>query len=129
MAEDHENLPEEVRQGLSLFKQDAYYQAHEEFETAWRKTQPPEREFYRALLQISGGFYRLTQNRPTAAIKFFKHALNWLAYFPDTHLGFNIRLLKKDLNLIISTIEQGQDELPQIKQLLHPLDPQENWII
>lgn len=116
-----ENLPEDVQQGLSLFKLDEYYEAHEAFESAWRKTQDPSRELYRALLHLSGGFYRLSQNRPKAAVKFFEHALTWLKLFPDTHLGFNIALLKADLYIIIAAIEQGQIEEKNIKELLHPL--------
>lgn len=122
MLQDKENFPENVRQGLSLFNMEKYYEAHEAFETAWRMTQNPSREFYRALLHISGGFYRLTQNRPKAAVKFFEHALKWLMLFPDTHLGFKIALIKADLNTIIAAIEQGQIEVKYIKELLHPLD-------
>lgn len=122
MEQNKENLPEDVHQGLSLFKLDEYYEAHEAFESAWRKTDDSSREFYRALIHISGGFYRLTQNRPNAAVKFFEHALKWLMLFPDTHLGFDIALLKTDLNNIIGAIEQGQIEEKNIKRLLHPLD-------
>lgn len=129
MEQNKENLPEDVHQGLSLFNQDEYYEAHEAFESAWRKTQDPSREFYRALIHISGGFYRLTQNRPKAAVKFFEHALKWLMLFPDTHLGFNIALLKGDLNTIIAEIEQGQIKVKNIKELLHPLASQETRIL
>ena len=125
MEKNYERLPEAVREGISLFKLGQYYQAHESFETAWRNTEAPAREFYRALIQISGGFYRLSQNRPKAAKKFFNHALKWLAHFPDSHHGFNTALLKDDLNKIIQVINQGQVDLDKIKKLLHPLDPQE----
>ncbi len=123
MEENKENLPEGVRDGLVLFNQEHYYQAHESFEIAWRKTEPPAREFFRALIHISGGFYRLSQNRPMAAKKFFKHALKWLAPFPDKHLGFDTALLQDDLNTIITAIDQGEVDLTNIKSLLHPLDP------
>jgi hypothetical protein len=128
MEQNKEYLPEDVHQGLSLFNKDEYYEAHEAFETTWQKTQDPSREFFRALIHISGGFFRLTQNRPEAAIKFFEHALKWLMLFPDTHLGFNITLLITDLNIIIAAIEQGEIEAENIKRLLHPLDSKETRI-
>jgi predicted metal-dependent hydrolase len=125
MQETNKNYPDELQQGFALFNQEKYYEAHEAFETAWRKTKAPDREFYRALLQISGGFFRLGQNRPKAAIKFFCHALKWLSLFPDEHLGVDVSMLKKDLNVIIDTIDKGELELQKINELLHPLDPQE----
>lgn len=126
MQETNKNYPDELQQGFALFNQGKYYEAHEAFETAWRKTKAPDREFYRALLQISGGFFRLGQNRPKAAIKFFSHALKWLSLFTDEHLGIDVSMLKKDLNVIIDTIDKGELELQKIKELLHPLDPQES---
>jgi tetratricopeptide (TPR) repeat protein len=128
MERNKENLPVYVKQGLLLFYQDQYYEAHEAFETAWRKTQDPAREFFRALIHISGGFLRLTQNRPKAAVKFFEHALKWLMLLPDTQLGFNITLLIKDLNFINAAIKQGEIESENIKRLLHSLDSKETRI-
>lgn len=127
MQVNQENLPEEVQVGLDLFNQGHYYQAHESFETAWRKTETPAREFFRALIHISGGFYRLSQNRPTAAKKFFKHALKWLALFPNRYLGFNTALLQDDLTTIITALDKGQFDFSKIKKHLHPLDPNEIW--
>jgi len=113
---------EEVSRGLRLFSQEEYYEAHEAFETAWRSTQTPDRELYRALLQVSGGFFRLTQTRPKAARKFFMHALKWLALFPDQHHGFDVYQLKEDLHLIINSLDHGQVDHERIKQFLHTLD-------
>lgn len=122
------NLPKDAQQGLILFYKDRFYDAHESFETAWRKTKAPAREFFRVLLHVSGGFYRLSQSRPKAAKKFFEHALKWLALFPDTYFDINISLLKKDLQTIIETIDQGQVDLERIKLLLHPINSQGNQL-
>jgi predicted metal-dependent hydrolase len=123
MVDSHEKYPQEVKQGLNALKNGAYYQAHEHFETAWRNTPEPSREFYRALIHISGGFFRLSQGRPKAAKKFFEHAMKWLGLFPETHLGFDIASLKDDLKKIGLKIDEGENNLEAIKKLLHPLDP------
>lgn len=105
-------LPNNVKQGLIAFNQKSYYQAHEYFEDAWRGTSDPSREFYRALLHISGGFYRLTQGKPDGSQKFFEHALKWLDVFDPHYLGFNLIKLKQTLNLMICEIENHT--LPKI---------------
>ena len=100
-------ISQEAEKGLLLFNQREYYEAHEYFEAAWRQTRHPSREFYRALLQVSGGFYRLTQERPEAAKKFFTHALGWLHDFPSPFLGIDTAELKMQLQKIINAIEQN----------------------
>ena len=101
-------LPTKVYQGLLLFNQLFFYEAHEYFEDAWRETEDESREFFRVLLQMSGGFYRLTQARPQAARKFFNHALSWLSDFPNPYRGFNTNLLKNMLQELIEAVDDGQ---------------------
>lgn len=100
-------LSNEIRMGLQFLHQGDYYQAHEYFEDAWRQTMDDSREFYRALLHISGGFYRLVQDRPNAALKFFSRALYWLDHFPKKHLGFDLVSIKYFLENLQKKIENG----------------------
>ncbi|MDF1519570.1 MAG: DUF309 domain-containing protein [Brevefilum sp.] len=125
MTKRKEEIPQEVNDGIKLLNQDQFYEAHEAFETAWRRTQDPSREFYRALLQVSGGFFRLSQGNPQAARKFFTHALKWLAPFPSPHLGFNTDILMEDIQKIILEIENGYLDIQKLKELLHLLDKSE----
>ncbi len=74
-------LPPKTQQGLQAFNQGIFYTPHEYFETAWRKTPGDTREFYRALLHLSGGYYRLTQDRSGAALKFFQRSHHWMRQF------------------------------------------------
>jgi predicted metal-dependent hydrolase len=124
MKKTNQRYPQEFSQGLRLFNHNLYYEAHEAFEDAWRKTADPSREFFRALLQISGGFYRLSQDRPTAAKKFFKHADYWLTFFPETHLGVNIPDLKRNLQLIIDAIDRNKVHYQKFQKMIRSLLPQ-----
>lgn len=101
------NVPELVNKGLESFNQSEFYRAHEFFETAWRQTTDDSREFFRALLHLSGGFYRLTQNRPEAARKFFTHALRWFDTFPAQYHGFDVGTMKANLHQLISAIDRN----------------------
>ena len=107
MHENSGQLPVEVDTGLEALRNEKFYAAHEYFEDAWRKTPEPSRELFRALLHISGGFYRLTQNRPGAAKKFFTHAIKWLAFFPSPFAGIQIDLLVFHLERITNVIDEG----------------------
>jgi len=102
-----DQLPANVVAGLVAFRKKDFYAAHEFFEDTWRKTPGASREFFRALLHISGGFFRLTQSRPGAARKFFTHALKWLTLFPSPYSGINTDLLMFQLEKLIQAINTG----------------------
>lgn len=101
-------LPANVKQGLRAFNQGEYFIAHEFFEDAWRETPDSSREFYRSLLHISGGFYRLSENRPGAAKKFFHRALHWLQYFSNAHMGLEVEKIRHLLIQLIDDIDAGK---------------------
>ena len=110
--------PRKVKQGIEYFNKADFYEAHEYFEDAWRETEDDSREFYRALLHLSGGYYRLTQDRSSAARKFFMRSLHWLETFPNTHLGLDIGSLKAHLQSLITEINSGLDSQTILRQ--HP---------
>ena len=122
--------PTIVEQGLQALNQGKFYSAHEYFEDAWRDTTDESREFFRALLHISGGFYRLTQDRPTAAKKFFSRAQHWLQGFPSPHLGLETDSLRTDVERLLALIDAGKPSQRILEQdSIHiPLESQEQSI-
>lgn len=120
--------PKSFHRGLCAFNQRAFYEAHEHFETAWRQTQGEIREFYRAFLHLSGGFFRLTQNRPRAARKFFVHARKWLRLFPKNHLGFDVSELLVTIGGWIESIDQQVPAETILKEQFQPIKPKEEQI-
>jgi uncharacterized protein len=119
--------PPIVEQGLKALNQGEFYEAHEYFEDAWRDTPDESREFYRALLHISGGFYRLTQDRPTAAKKFFSRARHWLQAFPNPHLGLETDKIRTNVERLIAHIDACKPSQAILEQnSIHiPLENQE----
>lgn len=123
MQAHEQKMNPNVVKGLARFNRSAFYDAHEYFETAWRETPAPQREFYRALLQISGGFYRLTQDNGKAARKFFSHALGWLADFPDPQFNFDTAALRSWLEQVIAALDDEQPPQTVLKQYFHQISP------
>jgi predicted metal-dependent hydrolase len=101
-------LHHDVFQGIQAFNQGMYYAAHEFFEDAWRDTSDNSREVYRALLHLSGGYYRLSQNRPEAARKFFIRALTWIESFSSPYMGIDTAPIIAQLKLLIDAIDHGK---------------------
>ena len=113
--------PEAVK-GLQAFNQREFYDAHEYFEDAWRMSPLEEREIYRALLQLSGGFYRLTQGRPAAARKFFDRALFWLQPFPSIFKFLDVNDLRTRLRALLAALENDLPSAEIAAQQFHPIN-------
>lgn len=109
-------LPTKVKHGLRAFNQGEFFAAHEFFEDAWRETPDSSREFFRSLLHISGGFYRLTEDRPRAAMKFFSRALHWLQFFSNDYMGLEVEKIRNLLEKLIDNINAGKPSKDIIEQ-------------
>lgn len=101
-------LTQNAIRGLQAFNRQDFYESHEWFEKAWQESPLEIREFYRALLHLSGGYYRMTQDRPEAAIKFFKRTQFWLRPFPNPNLGINTDQIRKDLSNLLLALGSHQ---------------------
>ncbi len=109
-------------QGLQAFNRQDFYEAHEWFEKTWRESPVDFREFYRALLQLSGGYYRLTQGRLPAAQKFFERALHWLEPFPNPYLGIDTHRIREELGELLHALESHQQTQTILQNFYHPID-------
>lgn len=122
MQQSQTDFNKEALKGLQAFNRQAFYDAHEYFETAWRNSPLDEREFYRSLLQISGGFYRLTEDRPTAAYKFFDRARFWLRAFPPQFKSMDVDALQVWLDDLIKILAEGRPANEILHHFFHPID-------
>lgn len=113
------HLHRKAIQGLNHLNCGEFFIAHEYFEDAWRETPDDTREFYRALLHISGGYYRLTQNKPSAARKFFTRAIYWISKIPKIHMGFETKTILSHLQSLVHAIDHGE----QIEVILEQFPP------
>lgn len=115
------NPSHDFHQGLLKFNNGDFFQAHEDFEAAWRKTPGEEREFYRSLLQISGGYFRLTQGNVSGARKFFTLALDWLEGFPANFQGTNVQSIRETLQSVLSDLDKGRSPQAILNQRFQPI--------
>lgn len=123
-------MHEQAQIGLKLFIQRLFFEAHEYFERAWRETQDGSREFYRALIHLSGGFFQLTQGRTDAAVKFFARARHWLSFFPNPYHNIDTDLLHEQLTALLGSADTDQTSknilemyFPPIRKILQERSP------
>jgi len=84
--------------GLELARAGAYFEAHEEFEQAWRACEPEERDFFQGLVHVVVSAYQSGRGKPVAAERQRLKALRRLAAFEPVHRGLDVELLRAKLD-------------------------------
>jgi predicted metal-dependent hydrolase len=98
MAEaDVSTVDERYQQGLRLARQGSFFEAHEEFELAWRNCDASERDFFQGLVHVVVSAYQRGRGRPVAAESQRQKALRRLAAFEPAHRRLDVAHLRARL--------------------------------
>jgi predicted metal-dependent hydrolase len=84
--------------GLALARAGDYFEAHEEFERAWRACEADERDFFQGLVHVVVSAYQSGRGKPVAAERQRLKALRRLAAFERVHRGLDVELLRAKLD-------------------------------
>ena len=87
-------------QGLVLARAGRWFEAHEEFELAWRACDPAERDFFQGLVHVVVATYQRERGRPVAADSQRAKALRRLAPFAPVHRGIDVAALLGSLERV-----------------------------
>jgi predicted metal-dependent hydrolase len=99
-------------EGMKLFNEKKFFEAHEELETAWRAEKGEVRELYRGILQVAVFYLHITRGNYAGALKVYERSMKWLKIFPDIHFGIQVKKLRGDAENIASALRAlGADRL------------------
>ena len=93
-------------EGLELFNQGRYFEAHEALEAAWRDERGPVRELYRGILQAGVVYLHITRRNYAGAVKVYQRCRRWLEAWPETCRGVNVGQLRSDLEDAIAEVKR-----------------------
>ena len=85
------------QQGLALARRGEFFEAHEEFELAWRACEQEERDFFQGLVHVVVSAYQRGRGRPVATERQRVKALNRLAAYEPVHRGLDVKALRAAL--------------------------------
>ena len=123
MTDCDEMLHPRARQGLILFNERKYFEAHEELEAAWKDERGKVRELYQGILQAGVTYLHITRGNYPGAIKVYGRSMKWLRQFPETCRGVEVEQLRNDLTLAIEEIKRlGETRINEFnRDLLKPV--------
>ena len=110
-------------QGLELFNQGEYFEAHELLEVAWKADPTPGRELYRAILQIGIAYLQIERRNYNSAIKMFLRVRQWISPIPEICRGVDVADLRMNAQLVYDAlVALGPGGIAQFdKRLFRPI--------
>ncbi len=106
MDECEGELHPRAREGLKLFNEGRYFEAHEELEAAWRDERGRVRELYQGILEAAVTYLHIRRGNFAGAIKVHGRSMRWLRRWPERCRGADVGQLRKDLDAAIEEVQR-----------------------
>ncbi|MGH9603612.1 MAG: aminotransferase class I/II-fold pyridoxal phosphate-dependent enzyme [Terriglobales bacterium] len=102
----------QFQEGLALFNQAQFYEAHEVLEDAWRASQEPAKRFLQALIQIAVGLHHHSTGNTTGARSLLARGGAKLERYPDAYCGLDVQALRAAVEGWRHSLEPAAAGLP-----------------
>lgn len=122
----NEPIHPQAAEGLRLFNEGKYFEAHEALEIAWLEEPGKVRELYRGILQIAVVYLHAMRRNYNGVIKVYGRSQRWLKDWPDVCRGVDVGQLQRDAKSVLDEINRLGVE--QISQFDHSLLKPVRWI-
>lgn len=83
-------------EGIQLFNNRKFFEAHEELELAWREEPGGIRDLYRGILQVSVAYLHILRANFNGAVKVHARSQHWLRDWPNQCRGIDVARLRDD---------------------------------
>jgi predicted metal-dependent hydrolase len=108
------------REGIELFNQGRFFDAHEAWEEIWRSTTPEPRDLFQGLIQVAAALHQyLNLNRIDGPRRTLAKARRRLEPYVPATLGIDIRDLLEQVGCWEAWLERREGE-PPITPTLNP---------
>lgn len=117
-------------QGIALFNQGEYFDAHEVWEDLWHDTAGPERRFYQALIQVAVAVYHAGNGNRHGARRLYHSARRYMQPFGTLYNGLNLAPFWAALEISFREVLDETSEAPLFRPENLPtivLTPDVSW--
>jgi predicted metal-dependent hydrolase len=104
---DYDSLPMLASHSMAIdyFNEQAFFQAHEAWEAAWRKSQRGTDEaFFNGLAKLGAGFTHIQRENAHGAFTLITKATERIEPYGPAHQGMDVAALCKDLRAVAATL-------------------------
>jgi predicted metal-dependent hydrolase len=106
-------------EGMKLFNEGKFFEAHEELEIAWNEEKGEVRQLYQGILQMAVTYLHITRGNYDGAVKVYVRSMRRLKDWPQVCRGIEVGQLKKDAEIVIKEVERlGPENLADFDRTL-----------
>ena len=109
-----------IRDGLRLFNERHFFEAHEVLEEVWHRDRGPSRLFLQGLIQLCAGFHHFQNGNPRGAAELLQRGTDKMRKYPDEYLGLDARTLLTQVDACREQVERVRDGLEAASTLEFP---------
>jgi hypothetical protein len=121
------SFPRTVIDGIYLFNQGKFFEAHEALEIAWREEPGHIRFLYQGILQLGIGYYHLERGNLSGARKLLDRARLSLMKVPEDYHGINVSSIIDHVQELHSYImDSSLSGVTNMQMPLHKITMTEN---
>lgn len=106
-----------LAEGIRLFNEGYFFEAHEIWEEAWHLERGEPRLFLQGLIQVAAGFHHFHTGNRRGAAALCRKAISKLRRYPDKYLGIEAKRLREQVESFLTRLESSEPEaqvLPRI---------------
>jgi len=100
-----------IRDGLRLFNERYFFEAHEALEEVWHKEHGEPRLFLQGLIQICAGFHHFQNGNARGAADLLQRGSDKMRKYPERYLGIDAASLLAHVDGCREHIERMRDGL------------------
>ena len=102
-----EEIPKEdaIRDGISYFNNERFWECHEVLEGVWKKCYEGEKDLVQGIILVSAAFVHFQKNEDDICISILNRALNKLANSSGKYHNIDVDVLRNKVNQIITSRE------------------------
>lgn len=119
-------------EGIQLFNEGNFFDAHEELEIAWKEETGDIRDLYRGILQVAVTYLHITRGNYDGAVKVYGRSLKWTQRWNDVCRGINVKKFRSDAESVMREVEHlGRERIGEFDlSLFQPIQWNEKrlWI-
>jgi len=116
-------LHPQAREGIRLFNEGKYFEAHEALEAAWRAETGRIRELYQGILQVAVVYHHILCGNYAGAVKVYGRCMKWLNAWPESCRGVQVGQLRTDMEQVIAEVQRlGPEHIHEFnRSMLRPI--------
>ena len=103
----HKEIKEKLfLDGLKLFNEKKFYEAHEIWEDLWTEYRQVDDKFIQGLIQLSVGYFHISNTNKRGAVSLFNKSLSKFELFRGIHRNLDVDLIIMSINEALYNLEQ-----------------------